>query len=76
MFYLNGQEHNFGTLGMGYQHLAFTIDSSGTNRTVTAYKNGAPLGSHTFIGVTGDWSNPSEPGFSVPGPTTRTTSTA
>ncbi|MEO6759326.1 MAG: LamG domain-containing protein, partial [Saprospiraceae bacterium] len=26
-FYLNGQEFNFGTLGMGYQHLAFTIDS-------------------------------------------------
>jgi hypothetical protein len=60
MFLLNGQEHNFGTLGMGYQHLAFTIDSSGFNRTVTAYKNGAPLGSQTFIGVTGDWSDPSE----------------
>ncbi|MFN0014906.1 MAG: LamG domain-containing protein, partial [Saprospiraceae bacterium] len=63
MFLLNGQEKNFGTLGMGYQHLAFTIDSSGTNRTVTAYKNGAPLGSHTFTGVTGDWSNPSETWF-------------
>ncbi|MEQ1745218.1 MAG: LamG-like jellyroll fold domain-containing protein [Saprospiraceae bacterium] len=63
MFLLNGQEHNFGTLGMGYQHLAFTIDSSGTNRTVTAYKNGVSVGSRTFTGVTGDWSNPSETWF-------------
>ena len=56
-FYLNGQEHNFGNLGMGYQHLAFTIDSSANNRTVAAYKNGNPFGTpHTF-GSTGDWSD-------------------
>ncbi|MEQ1745667.1 MAG: LamG-like jellyroll fold domain-containing protein [Saprospiraceae bacterium] len=57
-FYLNGQEHNFGPLGVGYQHLAFTIDSVGANRTVTAYKNGVSLGSHSFAGVTGNWSDP------------------
>ncbi|MBL7795860.1 MAG: choice-of-anchor D domain-containing protein, partial [Saprospiraceae bacterium] len=58
-FYLNGQEQNLGNLGLGYQHLAFTIDSSGTNRTVTAYKNGQPFGApYTFAGVTGNWSEP------------------
>jgi|GEM_PF-427210 len=58
-FYLNGQEHNFGALDMNYQHLAFTIDSSGFNRTVTAYKKGVPFGTpHTFTGVTGNWSEP------------------
>ena len=56
-FYLNGQEHNFGPLGMGYQHLAFTIDSSSNNRTVAAYKNGIAFGTpHTF-GSTGNWSD-------------------
>jgi hypothetical protein len=56
-FYLNGQEKNFGLLGMGYKHLAFTIDSSGGNRTVTAYKNGVSMGSNTFSGVGGNWSD-------------------
>jgi len=56
--YLNGQEHNFGSLGVGYQHLAFTIDSVGSDRTVTGYKNGVSLGSHTFAGITGTWSDP------------------
>ncbi|MDX2134923.1 MAG: LamG domain-containing protein, partial [Saprospiraceae bacterium] len=55
--YLNGQEHNFGTLSMGYQHIAFTIDSSGADRLVSAYKNGVLLDSHTFNGVTGNWSD-------------------
>jgi len=59
-FYITGQEKNFGLLGMGYQHLAFTIDSSGSNRTVTAYKNGVSLGSHTFTSVTGNWSDTSQ----------------
>ncbi len=60
-FYLNGQEHHFGDLGMGYQHLAFTLDSSGTDRTITAYKNGTPFGvPHTFSGVTGNWSDTTE----------------
>ncbi|MBL7796044.1 MAG: LamG domain-containing protein, partial [Saprospiraceae bacterium] len=61
-FYINGQEHNFGDLGMGYQHLAFTLDTTLTDNEllVTAYKNGVPLGSKTFIGVTGNWSDPAE----------------
>ncbi|MEQ1745970.1 MAG: LamG domain-containing protein, partial [Saprospiraceae bacterium] len=59
-FVINGQEKNFGLLGMGYKHLAFTIDSSGTNRTVTAYKNGVSLGSHTFTNVGGNWSDTSQ----------------
>lgn len=61
-FYLNGQEHNFGPINMGYQHLAFTIDSIGADRAVVAYLNGAPapFGNHTFTGVTGSWSNPDE----------------
>ncbi|MFN0014911.1 MAG: LamG-like jellyroll fold domain-containing protein [Saprospiraceae bacterium] len=58
-FYLNGQEHNFGSLGVGYQHLAFTIDSM--TGTITAYKNGVSLGSHVFAGVTGNWSNATSP---------------
>ncbi|MCK6690477.1 MAG: T9SS type A sorting domain-containing protein [Thermoanaerobaculia bacterium] len=56
-FYLNGQQQNFGALGMGYQHLAFTIDSSGTSRTVTAYKNGILLGSKTYSNISGNWSD-------------------
>ena len=56
--YFNGQVHNFGDLGMGYQHLAFTINN--LTGDVTAYKNGVSLGSHTFVGVTGDWSDPAE----------------
>jgi hypothetical protein len=57
-FYLNGQEHNFGTLGMGYQHLAFTMDSVGNSRVVTAYKNGQPFGTpNTFLSGPGNWSD-------------------
>lgn len=57
-FYLNGQEHNFGTLGMGYQHLAFTLDSVAGNRVVTAYKNGIPFGTpNTFMSGPGNWSD-------------------
>ncbi len=60
--YLNGSEQTFGLLGMGYQHLAFTIDSSGSNRVINAYKNGVPFGSSaTFAGVTGNWSDPAQP---------------
>ncbi|MBL7794935.1 MAG: T9SS type A sorting domain-containing protein [Saprospiraceae bacterium] len=57
-FYLNGQQKNFGPLGVGYQHLAFTIDS--TSGTVAAYKNGVLIGNHTFVGVTGNWSDTSK----------------
>ncbi|MFN9109821.1 MAG: LamG domain-containing protein, partial [Bacteroidota bacterium] len=54
---INGSSHNFGTLGVGYQLLSLVVDSSGTNRTVTLYKNGVPTGNHTFTGVTGNWSD-------------------
>ena len=59
-FYVNGQEHNFGSLGVGYQHLAFTLDTTTTDNEllVTAYKNGVLLGNHIFSGVTGNWSDP------------------
>ncbi len=48
---------------MGYQHLAFTLDTTLTDNEllVTAYKNGVALGSHTFLGITGNWSDTAEP---------------
>ncbi len=60
-FYLTGQEHNFGPLGLGYQHLAFTLETTGNSLLVTAYKGGVLLGNHTFTGVTGDWTDPVSP---------------
>ncbi|MCB0531193.1 MAG: T9SS type A sorting domain-containing protein [Lewinellaceae bacterium] len=52
--YLNGQDHNLGVLGMGYQHLALSIDSS----TVRAFKNGVPFGSpQVFAGFPGNFSD-------------------
>jgi hypothetical protein len=61
-FYLNGQEHNFGPLGVGYNHLAFTIDNqTGTVSTVTAYHNSVSRGSHTFFHLSGNWSDPATP---------------
>lgn len=59
-FYLNGSEHNFGQLGMGYQHLAFTLERSGNSLMVHAYKGGVLLGTHTFPTITGDWSDPTQ----------------
>jgi len=55
--YFNGQEHQYGDLGMDYQHLAFTLETNGTNCTITGYKNGngTPIGSHTFVGISGDF---------------------
>lgn len=53
--YLNGNIHNFGNLGNGYQHLAFTLDSASGN--VTVYKNGALAGAAVFPGVSGNWSD-------------------
>ncbi|MBK7936621.1 MAG: T9SS type A sorting domain-containing protein [Lewinellaceae bacterium] len=58
--HFNGVNQDFGLLGNGYQHLAFTIDSSGADRTVTGYKNGAPIGSFTFSGISGNWSDTTE----------------
>ncbi|MEY4202959.1 MAG: hypothetical protein RL013_662, partial [Bacteroidota bacterium] len=59
--YLNGNQYNFGTLGVGYQLLSLTIDSSGTNRTVSLYKNGTLSATHTFTGVTDNWSDAAQP---------------
>ncbi|MDQ3017656.1 MAG: hypothetical protein M3R25_13180, partial [Bacteroidota bacterium] len=56
---LNGQEHTYGVLGNGYQHLAFTLDSLTGN--ISGYKNGVLLNTFAYTGVTGNWSNPTEP---------------
>jgi hypothetical protein len=58
--YLNGIEHNFGTLDMGYQHIALTFERTGSNLTVKAYKNGVAAGMNTFTGVTGNGSDTSQ----------------
>lgn len=62
--YFNGAQQTFGTLGMGYQHLAFTVDRDTTANTslITGYKNGVPFGAPvTFIGTTGNWSEVGKP---------------
>lgn len=56
--HLNGVESNFGNLGNGYQHLAFTWN--GTTGVLAGYKNGVLLNTSTFSGVTGNWSDPAE----------------
>ena len=56
---LNGQEHNYGQIANGYQHLAFTLDSLTGN--VAGYKNGNILGSFAYGNVSGNWSSPTEP---------------
>ena len=61
IFKLNNQAHNFGLLGIGYHHLAFTLDSTGTNTIVTGYKDGVLLGSVQMPAYTNTWSDPSEP---------------
>jgi hypothetical protein len=54
---INGSQHNFGVLGVGYQLLSLVIDSTGSGRNITLYKNGVLTGNHTFTGVTGNWSD-------------------
>ncbi|HSF89129.1 MAG TPA: LamG-like jellyroll fold domain-containing protein, partial [Saprospiraceae bacterium] len=56
--HLNGQEQTYGVLGNGFQHLAFTWDSLSGN--LAGFKNGVMINTHTFAGVTGNWSDPSE----------------
>ena len=56
---LNGQEHTFGQIGNGYQHLAFTIDSLSGN--VIAYKNGVLLHSFAYGNIIGNWASTTEP---------------
>lgn len=57
LFQLNGGQADFGLLGNNYQHLAFTIESGGANTVVTAYKNGAPIGSANLPAISGNWSD-------------------
>ncbi len=56
--HLNGQEYTYGVLGNGFQHLAFTWDSSTGN--LDGFKNGVMINTHTYAGVTGNWSDPLE----------------
>jgi len=60
LFRLNGQVQDFGFLGIGYHHLAFTLDSTGTSTQVTAYKDGVLIGSATMPAYTGNWSEPTQ----------------
>jgi len=60
-FQLNGGEADFGLLGNNYQHLTFTMESGGPNTIVTAYKNGALIGSANLPPLSGNWSDPVEP---------------
>ena len=61
LFRLNGQVQDFGLLGIGYHHLAFTLDSTGSSTQVTAYKDGVLIGSATMPAYTGNWSEPTQP---------------
>ncbi|MBL7809148.1 MAG: LamG domain-containing protein, partial [Saprospiraceae bacterium] len=58
---LNNQAHDFGVLGIGYHHLAFTIDSTGSSTKIRAYKDGVDLGEAVLPAYTGTWLEPSEP---------------
>lgn len=60
LFRLNNQVQDFGTLGIGYHHLAFTLDSLGTGTQVNAYKDGILIGSALMPPYTGNWSEPSQ----------------
>ncbi len=58
--YFNGDSYIFGALGLGYQHLAISIDSSGGSRNVEVFINGVSMGGHTFTGVSGNGSDTSQ----------------
>ncbi len=54
---INGSgQVDLGPLGIGYKHLALTINNTSTSNEVTLYINGAAVGSHSFPATTGDWS--------------------
>lgn len=58
---VNGQPHTFGNLGMGYQHIALTLQQTGSNLSIKAYKNGTALGTvGNFSGLSGNWSDTSK----------------
>lgn len=61
IFKLNNQAQNFGLLGIGYHHLAFTLDSSGAGIQVRAFKDGILMGAASMPSVSGSWSDPAEP---------------
>lgn len=61
IFKLNNQAQDFGPLGIGYHHLAFTLDSSSAGTLVTAYKDGALLGAAQMPAYSGNWSEPTQP---------------
>ncbi len=56
-FYLNGTQNDLGNLGTGYQHLAFTMDSTAGGLVVSTYKNGDLISTNTYPGVNGNWSD-------------------
>ncbi len=58
---LNGSTYQFGALGLGYRHLAVTIQRTPTNTLISVYNNGVLAGSVAAVPTTGDWS---EPGYS------------
>ena len=58
MLEMGGNAYNFGALGMGFHRLSFVMDQTGggSSVAVTFYKDGALVGSHTFTGVSADFS--------------------
>ncbi|MEZ4894090.1 MAG: LamG-like jellyroll fold domain-containing protein [Saprospiraceae bacterium] len=56
--YLNGIEEAVGQIGVGFQHLAFTIDSTGSGTVLNFFLNGSPFGSQIDLpSYTGNWSD-------------------
>ncbi|MEO0006777.1 MAG: hypothetical protein RJA20_973, partial [Bacteroidota bacterium] len=55
---MGGNQHDFGTLGMGFHRLSFVIDkpAGSSDAAVTLYRNGDLAGSHTFSGISTDFS--------------------
>lgn len=52
---LNGQIHSFGSLGMGFHHIAINLLQDGSSLDAEVYKDGTLLGTHAFSGVATDW---------------------
>jgi hypothetical protein len=53
---VDGGSQTFGALGTGFHHLALTMLQNGGALQTTLYNNGTLVGSHTFSGVSTDWS--------------------
>jgi hypothetical protein len=54
---LNGGQQTFGLLGIGYHHLAVTLDSTGTATNVAFYKDGILVNTAQLPAVSGNWSD-------------------